>query len=73
MAKKTFTRWTSHTAEEAIEKLIDNAHSEVVLCDEDQLRFCKKNADNKNTWGGLIDGMCETCHEVKVTIKVEDA
>lgn len=71
MAEKTFTRWTLHTPEEAIDKLIDNHYDEVVFCDEEQLEFCKRNAD-KEKWNGLIDGMCDTCHEVKVTIKVED-
>ena len=62
MAEKTFTRWTSHGAEEAIEELVDNEPYTDIFCDEEQKKWCDKDGDG-----------CETCHAVKVTIKVEDA
>ena len=57
MAEKTFTRWTSLNAEE----IIKGDDTQQALCDEEQKKWCEKDGDN-----------CDTCHEVKIMIKVED-
>ena len=72
MAEKTFTRWTSHTPEEAIESLFDNRKDEVVFCDEEQLEYCKQINGKAYEWSGIVESMCDTCHEVKIMIRVED-
>lgn len=61
MAKKTFTRWTWHTAEEAAQRFAGGEHLEDVFCEDEYRKFCVR-----------LDDICDTCHAVKVTIKAED-